>query len=115
MDEAERGGVQRLALKIQSFQYLPMRRPRPAIDRIAEQGMADRGHVDPDLVGASGFEPAFDQSGVAQRRDNSIVGHRPLAAVPSTTAIFLRFAAERASGASIVPLGGTGRPATIAR
>ncbi len=67
MDEAERGGVQRLAVKIQPFQYLAMRRPGPAIDRVAEQGMADRGHVDPDLVGAPGFEPAFHQRGVPER------------------------------------------------
>ena len=116
MDEAELGRVQRLAVKIQSFQYLAMRRPGPAVDRVAEQGMADRGHVDPDLVGPPGFEPAFDQGGVAQRPHRFGNGSPPACRVrPSTIAIFLRFADERASGASTVPAGGTGSPATIAR
>src|SRR6516164_11009954 len=33
-----------------------------AIDVVAEQGMADRGEVDADLVGAPGLEPAGDEA-----------------------------------------------------
>ena len=110
MDEAELGGVQCLAMKIQPFQQLPMDRLGPAINRVPEQRMADRGHMDAHLVGSSRFEPAFDQGGIRQRLDDSIARHRPLAARLLTTAIFLRFAEERASGASIVPPAGSGGP-----
>ena len=81
MDEAERGGMQRLAVKIEAFQYLPVRRAGAAIDRIAEQRMADRSHMDPHLVGPSRFEPAFDKRRLPQRADNSVVRHRPFAAL----------------------------------
>ena len=30
--------------------------------RVADHGVADMGHVDADLVGAAGFQPAFDQA-----------------------------------------------------
>ena len=58
-------GVQRLALEIQIVQATRDALVRPAIDRIAEQRMADRGHMDAHLVGPPGFQPAFDQRGVA--------------------------------------------------
>ena len=64
---------------------------RAAIDRIADQRMADRRHVDAHLVGAPGLEPAFDQRRVAQHVEPLPVGHRALAlARGSTIAIFLR-------------------------
>ena len=67
MDEAKLGGVQRLTVKTQVFQYLPVGGPGPAVDRIADQRVADRGHMHAHLMGPTGLEPAFDQSGVAER------------------------------------------------
>ena len=40
-----------------------------AVNIVAEQRMADRGQMDPDLVGAAGFEPAGEQA-----RDRCAVG-----------------------------------------
>jgi hypothetical protein len=37
-------------------------KPRRII-RVADQRMADMGHVHADLMGAAGFEPAFDHGG----------------------------------------------------
>ena len=66
MLETERLSVQRLTIKRRSA---PGRRVEPvrlgleagAIDRIAEQRMADMGEMDPDLVRAPGLQPARDQ------------------------------------------------------
>ena len=81
-----------------------MRLSRTAIDRVAEQRMADRRHVDPDLVGPAGFQPAFDQRRVAAAARAASSGlPRACRGRPSTIAIFLRLADERASGASTVP------------
>ena len=33
-----------------------------AVNRVSDQPMPCMGHMDPDLMGASGFQPAFDQS-----------------------------------------------------
>ena len=56
-------------------------RPAAAIDRIADNRMADMGHMDADLMGASGLQPAFDQRGAGnflfaapQRPDDPVVG-----------------------------------------
>src|SRR5688572_25137585 len=59
MHEAEFRRMQRLALKVQPFQYFAVRRAGPSIDRIAEQRVADRRHMDPNLVGSAGFQTAF--------------------------------------------------------
>ena len=37
--------------------------PPPAINRIAHKPVADMGGMDADLVGAAGFQPAFNQAG----------------------------------------------------
>ena len=34
-----------------------------AIERIADQGVAQMGQMDPDLMGAPGLQPALDQGG----------------------------------------------------
>ena len=53
------------------------------------------------LVGAPGFQPAFDQRGGVQRFQRLVMGDRVLAARPSSTsAIFLRLADERAMRAA---------------
>ena len=46
----------------------PGRLAGPAICGIADQGMAQMGEMDPDLMGAAGFQPAFDQGGEGPRR-----------------------------------------------
>ena len=56
-----------------------------AILRVADQGMSQMGEVDPDLVGAPGFQPAFDQRsegafGGAEFFQHRITCRRPLAA-----------------------------------
>ncbi len=33
-----------------------------AVDRITQEGVADGGKMHPDLVGAAGLEPAFDEA-----------------------------------------------------
>src|SRR6516225_8713545 len=58
--EAQSCGVQGLAAEAGEgrqagrSQAGPALRALPAIDRVAQQGMADGGHVDPDLVGPAG-------------------------------------------------------------
>jgi hypothetical protein len=67
MREAQRRGVQRLAREGRDGAAPPGRQrlrrhlAAPAIDRIADQPVADMGHVHPDLVRAPGLQPAFDQ------------------------------------------------------
>ena len=118
MDEAKVRCVQRLPLEIQLLEQFALTFfARAAIDRIAEQRMADRGHVHPHLVGAPGLEPAFDQRRIASARSAASNGspracRRPAA---STIAIFLRSCGERARGASTVPSACRGTPDTIAR
>src|SRR5256885_16030326 len=52
---------------------------RAAVDRIADQRMTDRGHVDADLVGSPRFEPAFDQRRTPQSLQSLPVRNRALA------------------------------------
>jgi adenylosuccinate synthase len=50
------------------------------IDPLAADGMATFGHVDPDLVGATGFEATLDERvGIAEMFHGSDMGDRPLA------------------------------------
>ena len=116
MDEAKLGSVQRLTMKTKFLQQLAVRFSGSAVNRVADQRMADRRHVDADLVGSAGFQPAFDQRRITEDIQPFPVSHRALAAaLPSTIAIFLRLAEERASGASTVPWLAFGTPETIAR
>ena len=116
MGEAKLGRVKGLAVKAKLVQYFSVRFSRPTVDRIADQGMADRGHMHANLVGPAGFQPAFDQCGVLEDVEPFPMGHGALAARPSLTiAIFLRLADDRASGASMYPPLVLGTPETIAR
>jgi len=62
MLEAEQKRVQRLAGKVLhrrigiglGWRLRPGRFPGPAVGRIADQGMAQMGEVDPDLMGTTG-------------------------------------------------------------
>ena len=80
------------------------------IDRVAEQGVADRRHVHAHLMRAPGFQPAFDQRGVAQRL-RACGNASPRACRPRRSRPSCGSAGERASGASTVPAGGRGLPA----
>ena len=53
MDEAQRGRVQTLSGEARNLFLC-------AVHRVAEDGVADVGHMDADLVRASGFQPAAD-------------------------------------------------------
>src|SRR5215217_2751126 len=79
MGEPNLGSVQRLSMKLQFPQYLAMRLSRTAVDWVPEKRIADRGHVDPHLVGAPRLEPAFDKCRVTQNFQPSPVRDRPLA------------------------------------
>src|SRR5205809_5601262 len=73
--------MQCLAVKLQFPQYLVVWLSRTTVDRIAKQWVTDRSHVDANLVGAAGFEPAFDEGGVAQEAQSSPASYCPLAAL----------------------------------
>src|SRR4051812_38891408 len=80
MSEPEFSRVQRLAVKMQFLEELAVTPLRAAIDRIAEQRVTHRRHVDTDLVSASCLEPAFDQSGVPKHTQPLPVSYRAPAA-----------------------------------
>ena len=61
MDETQPSGMQRLSFEIQTVKYLAVFRSGVTIDRIAEQRMTDRRHMDADLMSSPGLESAFDQ------------------------------------------------------
>src|SRR3546814_11161980 len=80
MNKAQMGGVQCLPREIPRFQHVRQRFSGAAINRIADEGMADMRHMDAHLVRAPGFELAFDQSRIFQRLDRPVMGDRMLAA-----------------------------------
>src|SRR5690349_6610605 len=53
--------VKRLAMKVQLIEQLSVNAFSATVDRVTEQSVADRRQMDADLVGPTGFEPAFDQ------------------------------------------------------
>src|SRR3982751_3082243 len=80
MGETKLRRVERLSMKTEIVQYLAMCLSRTSVDLVPEQGMPNRSHVDPHLMGPAGLQPAFQQSGLAQHREPPPVGHRALAA-----------------------------------
>ena len=87
-----------------------------AINRVADQRVAEMRQMHADLVGAAGREAAFDQRRLAvERALDPVAGHRRLAPLDSpTTAIFLRLAGLRPMLPAISPAGGCGTPQTKA-
>src|SRR6478672_9943807 len=81
MREPKLRRVQRLSVKPKLLQYLAVRLSGAAVDRVAKESMSDRSHVHPDLMGAPGLEPAFDQGCVFQQLEPFPVSHRALAPV----------------------------------
>ena len=85
MDKAQYRGMQGLAAEASECgadgggEPQDACRMAPAIDRVAEQGVAGMGHVHADLVGAAGFQPAFDQGGgprMVEGLKHPVVGDR---------------------------------------
>ena len=88
------------------------------VGHVAEQRVADVGEVHAHLVRAAGLERQLEQAGASAsparlRRiglEHLVVGHGAAAAPRrATTAILVRLALLRASGASIAPRGRSGR------
>ena len=69
MAEAELSRVEALAV-------LAQLRLLPAVDRISQDGVADVGHVDPDLVGTARFQAAPDMGIAPVALDDLPMGHR---------------------------------------
>ena len=87
-----------------------------AVVGVADQRVADMRHVDADLVGAPGFEPAFDEGclhGVGAAFGEFLQHGEMRDRVAGTTARRTRSAA-RPSGASTVPVMRGGMPHTSA-
>ena len=74
--------VQRLPMKLQFLQHLAVRLSRTAVDGVADQRVADRCHVDADLMGSARLQTALDQSGVLQHVKPLPVRHGALSAFP---------------------------------
>src|SRR3546814_10089473 len=64
--------VQCLPAETQGFQNRSVGRFCSAINGITQQGVPDRRHMDANLVGAPGFEPAFDQRRLATRPEPAV-------------------------------------------
>src|SRR5690606_41908270 len=58
-------GVQQLALQVEGAAL-------GAVNGITYDGVADMGHVDPDLVGAAGLQAAFQEGEVADRKSTRL-------------------------------------------
>src|SRR5690349_3463766 len=79
MDEPKLSRVQRLPVKLQFLQYLAVGLSRPAIDRVADQRMTDRRHVDAYLMGSAGLQATLDKCRVLQHLEALPVRNRALA------------------------------------
>src|SRR5690349_3048095 len=108
MDEAEVGCVQGLPMKTKLFQQVTMRLSGAAVNRVADERMADRRHVDPDLVRPACFQAAFDQCRILEKGQPPPMSDGPLA---------LSFADDRDLLAVLARPGkaGVDRPLRLAR
>ncbi len=75
MIETEYRGVERLSVEIHRAQHLTLFLLHAAVNRIAEQWMANARHMHADLVRAARFQLAFDERCVAQFFDDAPVGN----------------------------------------
>src|SRR5687768_590684 len=80
MDESKPRRMKCLTMKIQLVQKLAMGLLRAAVDLIAKQGVADRGHVNAYLVRSPGLQSTLDQRRAVEDRLPRPMGHRALAA-----------------------------------
>ena len=81
LDRFPENGVDELqARRVQGVAVEHNRRPqaRLAIHLVAHDGMADRGEVDADLVGAPGFQMQLEEGEVGESLEHAIAGDRPL-------------------------------------
>src|SRR3954470_17691885 len=77
--QLELRGVQRLPMEIACSGRQTARKPRAAIDAIADQWIAERLHVHADLMRAAGFQSALDLRPALSRAQQAVVGHGLLA------------------------------------
>ena len=115
MRESQLSGVQRLSVEAEFFQYLAVGFSRASIDGITDEWMAERCHVHTDLVGATGFQPAFDQGGISKSAQPFPMGDRAFAAAILDDRDLL--AVGRRAGKRCINLASLafGTPETIAR
>ena len=71
--------MQRLSRKAEAAQRHGVARMRPSVHRITQQWMPLVRHVDPHLMGATGFESAFDQTRSQKRLNSAEMRHCALA------------------------------------
>ena len=105
MPEAQRARVEALAVLAQLLLFV-------AVDHISQDGVADVGHVDADLVGPSRLQLAADVGVAPVALDDPqwVTAWRELRSV---THIFLRSLGCRPMGASTVPLSSRKEPTTM--
>ena len=73
--EAEFGGVEEIAARAAGESSLLTCELRSgAVERVADDGMMERGEVDADLVGAAGVELDFEERGWADAGEDAPVG-----------------------------------------
>ena len=70
MNEPEPGGVQRLTAETQGFQNRLVTLLCSTVNRIAEQGVTERGHVHAHLMRSPGFQATLDQSAPSRSRSS---------------------------------------------
>ena len=110
MNEAKLCGVKRLAMKFEFFQEFAVSLSGTAVDRIAQERVAYRGHVHADLMRSAGFEPALNQRRVpleGTSRFQCVTARFPRSL--STIAIFFRLLEERARVRRLCPHSSWGR------
>src|SRR5690606_20364533 len=49
--------------------------PVSSVPKVIEHGMSDRFHMDPNLMGTTSFQPAFDQRNVIESLENLVMSH----------------------------------------
>ena len=101
--EGEEAGVQGLA--VDEVGGVP-------VDRVADDGVAEGGHVHADLVGAPGDEVAIEQGGVEEALLDGVLGGGWFAAIDDGHAAGVGAVAP--DGGLDAPLEGSGAPATTA-
>src|SRR3546814_8431341 len=80
MNKTQMGRVQCLTGEVPGLEQVRQRLSGAAIDRVADERVADMRHMDAHLMGTAGFEAAFDEHGAVQRLDRTVMGDRMLAA-----------------------------------
>src|SRR3546814_6527608 len=73
MNKTQMGRVQCLTGEVPGLEQVRQRLSGAAIDRVADERVADMRHMDAHLMGTAGFEAAFDERGAVQRLDRTVM------------------------------------------